>query len=310
MSEPRSFRVRRLLVGVDERPQAQHAVRAGIHLAQALHAGLELVHALPLPQPLRGVGAIASWVETTARIQDAAREHVLARVREAFAAEAPEGLEGRGAEELLDVLPGRPAGVLSGEVQRRASDLLVLGAHAKHPGVDFGNTARSLLAASDVPVWVQAVPWRRVARVLVAIDLAAGAERVLAVARALAAALSAPVEVLHAYDPPFFAYDVDLPEEAMPHYVVDELRAEDRTHFEDLAGGFPWQGVRASHVWVEGRPAESLLERARPDDLIVMGTHGRGAFLGRILGSEAWTVLSRAHAPVLVVPLHPPHDDA
>lgn len=310
MTQPAKIRLRRLLVGVDERAHAEHAVQAGVHLARASGAKLGVVHALPLPQPLGGVDAIADWVETSARIQDAAREHVLARIRPAFAAEAPQGLDGQGADELLDVIPGQPARVLAEEVRERAADLIVIGAHARRAGIDFGNTARALLAASDVPVWVQPGPWQRIARLLVPIDMTSGAERVLAVARGMGALLGVRVEVLHTYDPPSFAYDPDLPAELMPRYVIDDLRAEDRAQFETLAGGFPWEGVPTSSTWVEGRPAETILELARADDLIVMGTHGRGGFLGRVLGSEAWTVLGKSSTPVLVVPLHPAADAA
>lgn len=303
MKDAKPIQVRRLLVGVDERPQAEHAIRAGVHLAHALGAQLDLVHALHLPQPMRGVGGIARWVETTSKIQDTAREHLVARVQRVLAVEAPEGVGGRGAEEMLDVVPGKPAAVLTHEVSERGADLFVLGTHSRHRGLDFGNTARSLLAASEVPVWVQPTAWTPVERLLVPIDLDSGGEVVLRWARLLAESLSVPVQVLHTYDPPSFAYDVDLPPEVMPHYVVDDLRKEDEEQFAATFRGFDWGPVDAVSSWVEGRPAETVLGRARAGDLVVMGTHGRGGFLGAVLGSEAWAVLRGAQTPVLVVPL-------
>ncbi|CAG9179637.1 hypothetical protein LMG23992_04027 [Cupriavidus laharis] len=55
-----------------------------------------------------------------------------------------------------------------------------------------------------------------------------------------------------------------------------------------------------------GEAAPQILEvvRACNADLIVMGTHGRGAFLAAILGSVAARVLSAAPVPVLLVATH------
>ena len=55
----------------------------------------------------------------------------------------------------------------------------------------------------------------------------------------------------------------------------------------------------------EGFPAEEILKEARDGDcdLIVMGTHGKGALENTFMGSVARRVLRRAQQPVLVVPL-------
>lgn len=59
-----------------------------------------------------------------------------------------------------------------------------------------------------------------------------------------------------------------------------------------------------------GEAAPQILEvvRACNADLIVMGTHGRGAFLAAIMGSVAARVLSTAPVPVLLVASHLFHD--
>lgn len=55
----------------------------------------------------------------------------------------------------------------------------------------------------------------------------------------------------------------------------------------------------------EGFPAEEILKEARDSDcdLIVMGTHGKGALENTFVGSVARRVLRRTRRPVLVVPL-------
>jgi nucleotide-binding universal stress UspA family protein len=54
------------------------------------------------------------------------------------------------------------------------------------------------------------------------------------------------------------------------------------------------------HV-VEGHPSEVLVDRARDADLVVVGSRGRGAFAGMLLGSVGLHVLTHAPCPVLVV---------
>ncbi len=55
----------------------------------------------------------------------------------------------------------------------------------------------------------------------------------------------------------------------------------------------------------EGFPAEEILKEAEASacDLIVMGTHGKGALEHTFVGSVARRVLRRTNRPVLVVPL-------
>lgn len=55
----------------------------------------------------------------------------------------------------------------------------------------------------------------------------------------------------------------------------------------------------------EGFAAEEILQEARDGDcdLIVMGTHGKGALENTFVGSVARRVLRRTRRPVLVVPL-------
>ncbi|MCG6911354.1 MAG: universal stress protein [Deltaproteobacteria bacterium] len=55
----------------------------------------------------------------------------------------------------------------------------------------------------------------------------------------------------------------------------------------------------------EGFPAERILRTASEYncDLILMGTHGKGAIAHTFLGSTAKRVLRRTHKPVFIIPL-------
>lgn len=62
-------------------------------------------------------------------------------------------------------------------------------------------------------------------------------------------------------------------------------------------------GVPCTSTHAIGSPAEAISEEAARGkfDMVVMGSHGRGAFGSLLLGSVATKVLARCKVPVLVV---------
>ncbi|SOZ40889.1 universal stress protein [Cupriavidus neocaledonicus] len=73
--------------------------------------------------------------------------------------------------------------------------------------------------------------------------------------------------------------------------------------------------LKAAHCAVTehpcvGEPAPQIIDvvEACRADVIVMGTHGRGAFLAAVLGSVAARVLASSPVPVLLVTKHHGHD--
>lgn len=63
-------------------------------------------------------------------------------------------------------------------------------------------------------------------------------------------------------------------------------------------------GVAAEGVAAEGAPWRTIVEEARRRSaaIIVVGTHGEGAFAGALLGSTAYRLVHHSPVPVLVVP--------
>jgi nucleotide-binding universal stress UspA family protein len=53
---------------------------------------------------------------------------------------------------------------------------------------------------------------------------------------------------------------------------------------------------------VEGHPAQVLLEGVGESDILVVGSHGHGGFVGAMLGSISQYVVSHSRCPVVVVP--------
>jgi nucleotide-binding universal stress UspA family protein len=84
-----------------------------------------------------------------------------------------------------------------------------------------------------------------------------------------------------------------------PHLHHDVSAALDRYVAPALAASVP-----ARVTLREGKAVQEILGMAEslPADLIVMGTHGRGAFERSVIGSVAEAVLGRARCPVVTVP--------
>lgn len=60
--------------------------------------------------------------------------------------------------------------------------------------------------------------------------------------------------------------------------------------------------VTVTRETVEGHPAQVLLEAAGEGDIIVVGSHGHGGFVGTVLGSISQHVVFHSRCPVVVVP--------
>jgi nucleotide-binding universal stress UspA family protein len=60
--------------------------------------------------------------------------------------------------------------------------------------------------------------------------------------------------------------------------------------------------VRITQEAVEGHAAQVLLDTVSADDMLVVGTHGHGGFVGTLLGSVSQHVVSHSRCPVVVVP--------
>lgn len=63
------------------------------------------------------------------------------------------------------------------------------------------------------------------------------------------------------------------------------------------------QGVKAKGVWKTGNAGELIAKLAEAEkfDLVVMGSHGRGALANLVVGSVATKVLASCAVPVLIV---------
>jgi nucleotide-binding universal stress UspA family protein len=286
-----------VLVALDARGNADHALRTGAWLANAGGGRLSVVHA---------VGTTSwSWMDdprdsaSRAGLVEQAWRAAVRHVTTVIGNQVPGAAS---VEEAVHVEPGRPAEVVLEEARRRDADVIVVGFDAERPRIDFGGTARRLIAGAPKAVWVQKREFAPVKRILVPVDLSKDSLLALATARDLARVVGARLEVLHAFSRSGYVVSTwpDYPDMGAL-VAIDELRDDERAEFVRRVGELDRQGVEVETRFVEGDPAHAIVDAAGGHDLIVMGTHGRTGLAGVLLGSVTWSVLRKASVPVLAV---------
>jgi nucleotide-binding universal stress UspA family protein len=140
-------------------------------------------------------------------------------------------------------------------------------------------------------------------QILVAVDFSPVTGAVLAVTRDLATGHAAAVHLVHVAppEPAFVGHALDAPE--MRDVVARELREEHR-RLHALAADLGRAGLAVTALCIQGPTVEKIVGLAERigADLVVVGSHGRGALARALLGSVSEGVLRQAPCPVLVVP--------
>ena len=147
--------------------------------------------------------------------------------------------------------------------------------------------------------------------IVVGVDGSAPSVKALRWALHEARAHQARIKAIYAYDhaPSWSVYAyaesgvaVPPPEELEETGEEAQRRAESLLQgalddARDLAEGVDVE----AHAMAERRPAAALLEAANEADLVVVGSRGRGGFVGLLLGSVSQQVIQHAPCPVVVV---------
>jgi universal stress protein A len=140
--------------------------------------------------------------------------------------------------------------------------------------------------------------------ILVATDFGAAADNALRYGEALAREFGARLHVLHA-TPNVFVTSMDgYGYAAIPPHVQEDIETAARRHMRERVSDEDRQELRAKTTVVTHKsPAVAIADYARQHaiDLIVMGTHGRGAVAHVLLGNVAERVVRTAPCPVLTV---------
>ncbi|MBZ6174622.1 universal stress protein [Streptomyces olivaceus] len=283
-----------MVVGVDGSAPGLEAVGWAAQEAEARNVPLQVVHALARPAHLPLDAALPRSVRERFRVTaDAVVEEALLRAR----AEAPH------TEVSGLVIPGEPRPVLV--AQARSAAMAVVGHKGLNafPGTLLGSVAAGLAAHAECPVVVVREPARPAGPVVLGIDGSAAGAAAVRFAFQEASVQGADITAVHAWT----AWNAPMPppaDETEPYaYGPGMLAAEEeRLLAETLAGmRTPYPDVRVERSTVHGPARPALIEASRTARLTVVGSRGRGGFVGLLLGSVSQAVLHHAHSPVAVV---------
>jgi len=142
-------------------------------------------------------------------------------------------------------------------------------------------------------------------KILVCVDLSESTEKILNRIEGLCRPLNARVWLLHNA----------VPEPETIEFKVDPIEAREslakkfhhqHRQIQQLAERFRKTGVDATALLVHGKTVDTILTEAADLDIdvIVVGSHGRGAMYQLLVGSISEGVLQRSRLPVLVIPTH------
>jgi len=160
------------------------------------------------------------------------------------------------------------------------------------------STAVAARAACPAVVVRGAVAADQAQPVVVGVDGTRGSETVLEYAFGYASAHGAPLHAVLCWQPNLLAPLVTMPAGEANDGVkawLSEALAGWREKFPDVA---------VTSAVVENHPTAGLTEAAAAAQLLVVGSVGRHALAGTLLGSVSQGVLHHAECPVAVVPVH------
>ncbi len=273
----------KLLIPVDGSAASKAALDFIASRASCLgaHAELRLVN-VQYPIPLRA--ARAAGREMVRSYHRAEAEAVLVPARDRLAAV---GLRAK-----VQHVVGRPGEVVSRCATHGHPDLVVMGSRGQSAlkRLVFGSVTQAVLAASTAPLLVLrggSPPRAASLRVVIAVD---GSRHGLAAVRSALA-----LRTLFGPSPQFRVLHVaDGQADAA---AFDAATIPALTLFAKAA-------VEAEPVRLVGHNVGDVIVEylsERKADLLVMGSHGRGAFKAVLLGSVATRVTARCKLPVLIV---------
>jgi nucleotide-binding universal stress UspA family protein len=295
----------RILIPVDGSKHSRTAV--DFIAARATLMGsdpqIEVVN-VQLPVPMRATRVVGNEVVRSYYTDEA--EEVLKSVRSR--------LEKVGLAPKVRFVVGNPAEEIAAIAAKTKADLLVMGSHGRSAfkGLLLGSVTNAVLARSKTPLLLlrgHNVPSADSLAVGIAVDGSKyGRAAVKFVARHRELFGTEPkITLIHVAPDYAGAVMADMAGMALPAYTQPEIDAMQKRSFEAAVGPARKELLKAKidarEVCLAGNAGDELAAYAkkRKLDLLVMGSHGYGAFKAAVLGSVATRVAARSDVPLLLV---------
>ncbi|MGB7980546.1 MAG: universal stress protein [Candidatus Nanopelagicales bacterium] len=284
-----------VVVGYDGSPDARAALDWAIREASSRGFGIRLVYCAPDLRAWDGtVVAMSGAPVLTTDPTDAGADLMAAAADLVTAADVP-------VETLTST--GSPAGVLV--EQSKSAAIVVIGSrgHGAVASAILGSTVAHVASHAHSPVVVAQARGTLQGPVAVGVDGSEHSEALVGWAIDYASRHGLPLEVVHSYAIPVYPGVVPY---VPPEEITEATREfEERVTAESLAG---WRerypDVEVTATVLHGRPGPILVEIADRASLTVVGSRGRGAFLGMLLGSTSQSLLQHARGSVAVLRYH------
>jgi nucleotide-binding universal stress UspA family protein len=280
-----------IVVGVDDSPEARRALTLAWKLAEAEHAELVVVHAVP---DLWLATGLDDTPVVLPEVQEALTQASRVQIERVIDEVLPHAAARR-----LEVRTGPAAFAIAEVARKRRAQLVVLGGR-QHGAFARGlgrSAAHDLVRTLDAPVLVAGHAVGAVARVLVAVDLSTAAIPTIKAAERFAKLLGARLRIIHVVEPFPLAY---LPVDALDQVAYERYSRE---AFERLVAPLA-AIVPEDHVVRIGHAVETIVEEAVVwrADLVVVGSHGKGWVDRLLVGSTTERLLNTLPGSVVVIP--------
>ncbi|MBG0832443.1 universal stress protein [Planomonospora sp. ID67723] len=284
-----------VVVGVDGSADSLRAVEWAVHEAVRRGLPLRVVHAAYawLHSPAEaGIEEVRQWLLNNGRqVLGQAMAHAREREPEAVVTDA--------------VVTGDPVGVMVAEAEE--AELLVVASRGtgRISSLLLGSVALKVVSQAPCPVVVvrgPVEPEKTFGEVVVGVDGSPASAGALRFAAAEASLRGARLRVI-------LAWNLATPAaEMMPPMLIElgEVEAAWTRVLDEAVGSVARSHpeLDIAHQVVTGHPVQTLIDASEAADLVVVGSRGRGALAGLVLGSVSHGVLHHACCPVAVIGSH------
>lgn len=139
---------------------------------------------------------------------------------------------------------------------------------------------------------------KRFNRIVVGVDGSASANAAMEWAAQEAEIRDSTLELVHAWNYPNLGYGGYVA-------VLEDFEKDASSVLEDVTAQIrnDHPGIKLVSSLIQGPTAQTIIDRAKEADLVVVGSRGKGGFTGLLLGSVGQQLVHHCPAPVVIIHL-------